>query len=66
MRQFLISTAMFFAIYALVAYFHKPPTDPTDLSADTRSGLIYYKDYGTGQEYLSAPFCFCLIKREQP
>ena len=29
------------------------PTDPTDQDSFNRSGLHYYKDYGTGKEYIS-------------
>ena len=32
------------------------PTDPTDLDKLNRSGLRYYKDYGTGCEYVGNMF----------
>lgn len=37
-------------IFGLVFNFS---TDPTDASFWTRSGLNYYKDYGTGCEYIA-------------
>lgn len=30
-------------------------TDPTDKSFFQRSGMHYFKDYGTGIEYIAAP-----------
>lgn len=48
------------------------PVDPTDDFANgKRSGLKYYKDYGTGCEYVAAPTWLGLsstplVKRETP
>lgn len=40
------------AVWIAFGYFS--PLDPTDLSRWQRSGLYYYKDHGTGCEYIAA------------
>lgn len=57
--------ALFLIVFFLVAHFINGyldiGTDPTDKDGFNRSGLHYYKDHGTGIEYIGAGGC--LIKR---
>ena len=50
-------------VVLLVIHYGIFPTDPTDASRFDRSGLRYYKDAGTGKEYISGAGG-CLIERK--
>lgn len=39
--------------FIIIIFFQK--VDPTDQDRWNRSGLRYYKDHGTGREYISGP-----------
>lgn len=44
---------LFIILAQLVVNYFNVGIDPTDRDGFHRSGLHYYKDYGTGKEYIS-------------
>lgn len=64
----IVDVATYFLLFAylvhfLFAYFDVG-VDPTDKDGFNRSGLRYYKDYGTGVEYIGNGKC--IIERVVP
>ncbi|MAF91182.1 MAG: hypothetical protein CL674_14370 [Bdellovibrionaceae bacterium] len=66
---FILGIAIGIFLYRIVSnsnFDSYEPYDPTDdIQNSERSGLLYFKDYGTGIEYISNPNGGPLLMREK-
>ena len=64
MINLVLGIVLGFFLYSIATKIH--PLDPTDdLANKKRSGLLYFKDHGTGVEYLANPKGGPLMIREK-